>query len=252
MANPTLKAEKREVLGRKVKKLRREGILPANVYGKKVKSQALQLPLTEFKKVFAEVGETGLVDLKTNGEARPVLIHNVQVDPVTDEPLHADFLQVDLKEKVAATVPLEFAGESPAEKREEGIVVHQMNEIEVEALPMDLPDHVTVDVSGLEKVDDAIHVKDLSIDRTKVEVKEDPERIVVNVAPPTKEEEVAPPPEEEVEAEAVEVPEGEEAPREEAAPEGEAPEKKAEEKPAEGEQPQEGGQKQTSEEKKGE
>lgn len=243
MANPTLKADKRDVLGRKVKRLRREGILPANVYGKKVKSQALQISVAEFKKVFAEVGETGLVDLKINGDTRPVLIHNVQTDPATDEPLHADFLQVDLKEKVTATVPLEFVGESPAEKQGEGIVVQQMNEIEVEALPMDLPDHITVDISGLKAVDDAIHVKDLNVDRTKIEVKEDPERIVVNVAPPAKEEEIAPPPEEEVEGVEAEAPE--EAPTEETAPaEGE--------EPTEDKQAQEGGPKEASEEKKGE
>lgn len=245
MANPTLKTEKRDVLGRKVKRLRREGILPANVYGKKVKSQALQVTLADFKKVFSEVGETGLVDLKTsakggsasgrNGQTRPVLIHNVQLDPVTDEPLHADFLQVDLKEKVTATVPIEFRGEAPAEKQGVGIVVEQITEVEVEALPTDLPDQITVDISGLEKVDDAIHVKDLNVDRSKVELKEDPEGIVVNVAPPAKEE-VAPPPEEVpgAEAEAAEAAEGE-APAEEAAP-AEGGEKKAEGKPAEGEQ----------------
>lgn len=235
MADATLKAGKREILGRKVKKLRWEGILPANVYGKKVKSQALQVAIGDFKKIFASVGETGLVDLKTNGQTRPVLIHNVQLDPVTDEPLHADFLQVDLKVKVTATVPIEFVGESPAEKTQEGIVVEQITEVEVEALPTDLPDQITVDISGLEKVDDAVYVKDLNVDRSKVELKEDPEGIVVNVAPPAKEE-VAPPPEEVpgAEAEAAEAAEGE-APAEEApAKEGEAPQK-AEEKPTEGE-----------------
>lgn len=221
MANPTLTAQRRETLGRKVKQLRREGILPANVYGKKVKSQALQVALSDFKKVFSEVGETGLVDLKTNGQARPVLIHNVQKDPVTDEPLHADFLQVDLKEKVSATVPIEFAGEAPAEKTGEGIVVEQITEVEVEALPTDLPDKITVDISGLEKVDDAIHVKDLNVDRSKVELKENPESIVVNVAPPAKEEEVTPPEEAAAEAVEGEVPEAE-APTEEVPSEGEA------------------------------
>lgn len=210
MANPTLRAEGRKVLGRKVKKLRREGILPANVYGAKLKSQAVQVPLADFKKIFGEVGETGLVDLKVNGDTRPVLVHNIQIDPVTDEPVHADFLQVDLKEKVSAQVPIEFVGSSVAEKQGVGIVVHQMSELEVEALPTDLPDHITVDISPLAEVDQAIKVADLNVDRKKVEVKEDPERIVVNVAPPAKEEVVeAPPAEEAVPAKAAEVPEGE-------------------------------------------
>lgn len=195
MDRQSLKAEKRKVLGRKVKQLRREGVLPANVYGKNLKSTAVQVPSDEFTKVFSEAGETGLVDLKVNGQEYPVLIHNVQTDPVTDQALHVDFLQVNLKEKVTAMVPLEFTGESPAEKSQEGIVVEQMNEVEVEALPTDLPEKITVDVSRLKKVDDAIHVKDLQVD---VELKEDPERIVVNVAPPAVEEvEEAPPAEEE-------------------------------------------------------
>ncbi|MDO8503730.1 MAG: 50S ribosomal protein L25 [bacterium] len=194
MAAVTLKAEKREITGRKVKTLRKSGLLPGNVYGKKVKSLSVQVSLDEFKKVFSEVGETGLVELKVNGDTRPVLIHNVQLDPVLDFPLHADFLQVDLKEKVTATVPLEFVGESPAQKSGEGIVVEQVREIEVEALPGDLPEKITVDISGLAKVDDAIKVADLPIDRSKVEVKDEAEKIVVSVAPLTKEEVVVAPP----------------------------------------------------------
>lgn len=194
-----LAAQKREVLGRKVKKLRRAGVLPASVYGKDVKSVSLQLPTDLFKKALDTVGETGLVGLEVNGDVLPVLIHNVQIDPVTDELLHADFLKVNLAEKVTATVPIEFIGESPAEKSGEGIVVHQMNEIEVEALPTDFPEKITVDVSSLVAVDAAIKVSELKIDRSKVEVKADSEQIVVNVAPPTKEE-VVPPPEAEAAA----------------------------------------------------
>jgi len=96
-----LTAEKRKVFGRKLKTLRREDILPANIYGKKVKSLAVQLGLKDFLPIYQLAGETGLVELKVKGEQkiRPVLIHNVQLHPVTDQPLHADFYQVDLKEK---------------------------------------------------------------------------------------------------------------------------------------------------------
>lgn len=222
MAARKLTAEERKVLGRKVKQLRRAGILPANIYGKKLKSRAVQVRLDEFQKVFGETGETGLVELKVNGEAYPVLIHNVQLDPVGDFPLHADFLKVDLKEKVGATVPIELVGESPAEK-EGGVVVQQMHEIEVEALPTDLPEKIEVDVSALSEIDQAIKVGELKVDKTKVEVKEDPERIVVSIAPPAKEEEVAPPPATE---EAAPV-EGEQAPAEETV-EAPAKEKKEE------------------------
>lgn len=201
--------------------------MPGNVYGKKIKSLSVQVSLDEFKKVFSEVGATGVVELKVNGDMRPVLIHNVQLDPVLDSPLHADFLQVDLKEKVTATVPLEFVGESPAAKSGEGIVVEQVREIEVEALPGDLPEKIVVDISKLEKVDDAIKVGDLPIDLKKVEVKDEAEKIVVSVAPPAKEEVVAPPPPAEgaVPAEgAAPAPEGEVPPGQAPAAEGGAPE----------------------------
>lgn len=207
-----LSAQKREVSGRKVKKLRKEGMLPTNVYGRDIKSVAVQLSVDSFKKAFGQVGETGLVGLEVNGDSYPVLIHNVQKDPVTGEPLHADFMKVDLTQKVSATVPIEFTGESPIVRSGEGVIVRQMNEIEVEALPTDLPEKIIVDVSGLAMVDDAIKVADLQIDRDKVKLQADPEQIVVGVAPPTKEEEVAPP--------VAEVPVEGEAPPVEGAPEG--------------------------------
>lgn len=207
MEKRILTAEKRDVFGRKIKKLRREGLLPANIYGRNIKSLAVQVKTDDFQKVFDEAGETGLVELNVDGEVHPVLIHNLQTDPVTDLPLHADFLQVNLKEKVTATVPVELVGESPAEK-EGGVVVQQMHEVEVEALPTDLPEKIEVDISGLANIDDSVMVGELKVDRSKIEVKDDPERIVVSITPPTKEEEVAPPAEE---APA----EGEEAPAEE-------------------------------------
>lgn len=224
-----LSANAREVLGRKVKTLRRDGLLPANVYGKNVKSLAVQLPVKEFNTVFEKAGETGLIDLAVDGEIRPVLITNVQLHPTTDLPLHADFRQVDLKEKITAPVPIELTGESLAEKTGVGILVQQMNEVEVEALPTDLPEKIVVDVSKLENVDDAVLVSTLDVDRSKVAITAEPEQIVVKIEPPAKEEEVAPPPAEEaVVEEGAEAPaaEGEGAP----APEGEAPAEGGEEK----------------------
>lgn len=218
-----LAAEPRQVLGRKVKQLRREGVLPANIYGKKIKSESVQVKLPDFQKVYEEVGETGLVALKIGSSEHPVLIHNVQLDSVSDLPLHADFMEVDLKEKVTATVPIEFTGESPIEKSQEGILVPQLREVEVEALPTDLPENITVDVSELDVLGKAIKVADLKVDRAKVEIKGDPEQIVVVIEEPAKVEEpvVAAPTEGE---EGVPVAEGETPAAEgEAAPEGEAP-----------------------------
>ena len=95
MQTQTLKANFRKVLGRKVKKLRNEGMLPANIYGRKVKSQAIYVSLSDFNKVYKKARETVIVKLSLGTKKKPVLIHNVQLDPVTDIPLHADFFQVN-------------------------------------------------------------------------------------------------------------------------------------------------------------
>lgn len=196
MVKHILNASARKLTGRKVKTLRNQGFLPANVFGKKIKSISIQVSADEFKKVYKEAGETGLLNIKIEGEKedRPVLIANIQREPVSDEHLHVDFHQVDLKEKVQAMVPVEIFGESPAEKQSIGTVVQYLDEIEVEALPTDLPEKFVVDVSKLTEVDQAIYIKDLEIDKKKVEVKTDMESILVKVEPPQKEEVVAPPP----------------------------------------------------------
>lgn len=192
MDKKSLKADSRKITGRKVKTLRKEGLLPGNVYGKKLKSVALQVNYKEFVNLYKEVGETGLFDLVLGSDIKPVLIHNVQTNSKTDTILHVDFLQVDLKVKVTAEVPVELIGESPAAKQGIGTVVQQLNEVEVEALPADLPEKFEVNVEELVDVDQAIYVKDLKID-SKIEIKTDPELIIVNVSPPQKEEVVETP-----------------------------------------------------------
>lgn len=157
-----LTAEPRKITGKKVKKLRREGILPANVYGKGIKSQSLQLPLTEFQKVFSEAGETGVVDLTYGKSTVPVLIHNLQTD-YRDTPLHADFFQVNLKEKVTAMIPVELTGEAKAETEKVGLLEKITTEIEVEALPTDLPEKIEVSIENLENIDDHITVENLAM-----------------------------------------------------------------------------------------
>lgn len=196
MVKITLKAKTRKETGRKVKLLRKEGVLPANIYGKKIKSTSIQVALGEFKNVYKEAGETGLIYIVfedgKKSEERPVLVANIQKDPVSDDYLHVDFHQVDLKEKVEAKVPVELIGESPAEKQFIGTVVQYLNEIEVEALPADLPDKFEIDISNLSEVDQLVHVKDLKFDKAKIEIKTDLEEILVKVEPPQKEEVVAP------------------------------------------------------------
>lgn len=216
-----LSVQKRDVLGRKVKTLRSEGILPANLYGKKIKSQALQVKLNEFAPVYTKAGETGVINLtvvgKGKGEGVSVLVANLQKDPITEAPIHVDFRKVDLKEKIIASVPVEMAGEAPCEKTGVGTVVQYVVEAEVEALPTDLPEKFEVNISSLAEVDQAIFLKDLKFDKAKITLKDDPAKIIVKVEPPQKIEEEVP------------------TPTEEAVVEGEAPQATTVETPTKGE-----------------
>ena len=182
MQKNTLTAQKRTLLGRKVKKLRQDGLLPANVFGKNVSSKAVTVSTKEFLQTFAKAGETGLIDLELEGKKLPVLINNVTYDPVAGFPLHIDFHQVDLKQKVTARVPLEIVGEPPAVKDKLGVLLTNFDEIEVEALPQDLPEKIEVDVSSLKSIDEAVKISDLKIS-SEVKVLTDPELEIVKIAP---------------------------------------------------------------------
>lgn len=184
MANLKLKVEKRKILGRKVKKLRQEGILPANIYGKKVNSQAVQVSLKEFEKVYQKAGETEIVDLFLDKEktSRQVLIHNVQTHPVTGQFLHADFHQVVLSEKVKTEVPIEIVGKSSAVEEKKGVLITTLDKVEVEALPADLPDKIEVDVSGLSEVGQEIKLSELTLPK-KVTLLTNPNLIVCKISP---------------------------------------------------------------------
>ncbi len=230
-----LTAQKRTVIGRKVKQLRKEGIIPAHVFGHKVKTIHVQVKAGEFHKVFEKAGETGIISLSVDSEKKPVLVRGIQVHPVTDEPLHIDFYQVNLSEKVKVNVPLEITGEAPAVEKKIGLLLTPVSEIEVEALPADLPENIQVDITKLENIGDEIRVKDLKIDRSKIEVQAEEDLVVASIGElVTKEMEAL---EAEVEAEqaeaaaeaAAEAPaEGEEKAEGEAPAEGSEP--KAEEK----------------------
>lgn len=198
---PKLEVEKRKITGRQVKTLRQQGILPANIYGREVKSLSTQLDLKSFLPVFKKAGETGLVELKVAGEAktRPVLIHNLQLDPVSDQPLHVDFYQVDLKKKVTAVVPVELSGASPAVTQKIGILIQPLSGVEVEALPTDLPDKLEVDVNGLKEVGNAVTVGDLKLGE-EVKILTGATEVLAKIDPPAKEEVVTPPPAAEGEA----------------------------------------------------
>jgi large subunit ribosomal protein L25 len=233
MAEIKLSAQKRTITGRKVKNLRQEGLVPANVFGKNTASVAITLKKDELTKVFGEAGETGIVKLAIadDKEERPTLIQNIQRDPLTGEPLHVDLRQIILTEKITAMIPVELTGESPAVAQKLGILIQTVNELEVEALPMDLPEHFVVDVSKLENVGDEVSVKDLAYDKSKVEILTEDEELALAKIEPLAEEEkvevVAP-----VEGEEAAPTGGEKAPAEggEAPAGGKKEEKKEEEK----------------------
>src|SRR5581483_9693514 len=181
MKKVALKVEKRTVVGKKVKNLRKEGMLPATVYGKGIQSLSVQVGTKEFETVFKEVGETGLVELSLpNEKARPVLVKNLQVDPKMSTPLHVDFYQVNLAEKIKANIAIEPVGEPKAVLDKVGLLETPMSEVEVEALPTDLPEKIEVNVEHLANIDDQIKVSDIKAP-AGVEILTDPEQILFKI-----------------------------------------------------------------------
>jgi large subunit ribosomal protein L25 len=180
MARPILLVENRTVTGKKVNRLRNEGKVPANIFGKDFKSTAIQLDQKDFQKTLKESGETSLIDVKIGSETHPALISNLQRDPKYDKIIHIDFHKVNLKEKITTMVPVELEGESPIAKSGEGLLLQTLNEIEVECLPTEIPSHIVIEAEGLTEIGQSVHVKDLKV-AEKVEIKNDPEEVVVTV-----------------------------------------------------------------------
>lgn len=195
MTKVNLSVSKRSIFGRRIATLRRQDILPGNIFGKKTESLAIQLPMDKFNSVFKQAGETSIVYLTVDEEkkTRPVLISNLQRHPVTQEPLHVDFHQVDLTEKTTATVPVVLVGESPAEKDQGAVLVQVLSELEVEALPTDLPEKLEIDIATLTEIGQSKAVKDIVVDTEKVTIKAEPEEVVVMAQEPQKEEEAPAP-----------------------------------------------------------
>lgn len=195
----SLNAKIRKESGKKTRVLKESGKIPAVVYGPGVKNISLEIDQLEFKKVFKEAGESSLIDLKVDKEKRPVLIHEIQRDPVSDKIIHIDFFQASLKEEVEVTVPLVFEGAAPAIKDLGATLVKNMLEIQVKALPQNLPHEIKVNVEGLKSIGDHILVKNLPL-AEGVKVSKKPDEIVVSISAAEKvEEELAKEIEEKVE-----------------------------------------------------
>lgn len=167
-----LVAQARQSLGKKAKNIRRDRKLPAVIFGKGMKSVPVTVELNRFTKVYKESGETTLVDLNVEGKKDKVLIKDVQVHPVDLTPIHVGFHKVNLKEKITAQIPVHIIGEETNALIKSGsaLALQLLNEIDVEALPTDLPHEIKVDVSALSEVGQGITVGQLDIDREKVEL----------------------------------------------------------------------------------
>ncbi len=166
----TFSAQKREVMGKKTKHLRKSGLVPANVSGYVDHPITIQVEKSAFTKLYREVGETGLVYLQIEGENkdRPTLIGNLDFDTITDEVLHVVFKQVNLSEKIEASVPVVLEGENSVPNT---AIVKAFDAITVEALPTDLPESFTFDISQLTEIGQTLTFADLKYDQEKVELK---------------------------------------------------------------------------------
>lgn len=169
-----LKAEKRDIFGKKLMSARKEGKLPAVVYSKGEKSSPVFVALKDFKKKWKEAGESTIIELDENGKKKDdVLIKEVAIDPMSEEPIHVDFYKIEKDKPIKAEIDIVFEGVSPAVKEMGGILVKVMRGVEIEALPRDLPHELKVDISKLKTFEDKITASDIHLpDGVKILAKE--------------------------------------------------------------------------------
>lgn len=183
----TLKAQPRELVGKKVGRLRRAGIMPATVYGHNVTPQNIQVNAREFRMAFRKVGSTQLIDLEIEGQPpRPVLVRQTSIDPKRNALLHVEFFQANLREKITTHVPLHFVGDSPA-VREGGVFLPVVDHVDITSLPQDVPaGGIEVDVSRIDEINGIIHAGDISLG-SGLELVTPTDEVVCKVNPPTSE-----------------------------------------------------------------
>ncbi len=180
MKGEELRLSKRNILGKKVRSLRRHGATPANLYGPKIRSTALQIDTPILERFIARVGRNAIVTLRIDGKPRLAMVRDIQRDALTGALLHVGFFQVEATHKVRVEIPLTFIGVAPAAKSSRAMLIHNLTSLEVEGLPADLPRSIEVDVSGLKEMDQAIHVRDIPIS-DKLEVLTDADEVVVHI-----------------------------------------------------------------------
>jgi large subunit ribosomal protein L25 len=194
MEKVVLKAVRRDVIGKQVKVLRREGKLPAVVYGHHLEPLPILLDAKDAGKLLTGLAPSSLVTVEVDGKSYPTLVREKQRNKILGSLIHVDFLAVSMEEKLRAEVSISIVGVSPAVKDYNGILVQGLNTLEVECLPEDLPEKVVVDISGLAQVGDTIYVRDLTLS-DRVKILEDGDSVLISVTAQAAEEvveEVAP------------------------------------------------------------
>jgi large subunit ribosomal protein L25 len=178
-----LEVTNREILGKKVKHLRRQGITPVHLFGHGIKSLALQCDTDELERVLSQAGHTGLIGLKLDKEKkpRPVVIREFDRDWRRGKLLHVDFYQVKMEEKIRLEVPIVLVGEAPALKSKDNMLEHELEALTIECLPAKIPAGVEVDISSFTEPGQAIRVKDIALDKDVI-VLNDPELVVVKIS----------------------------------------------------------------------
>jgi large subunit ribosomal protein L25 len=188
-----LSVEERTLLGKKVGRLRRAGIMPATIYGKGVGPFTVQTDAKAFTDLYRKTGNTSLVELSLTGQPMiSAFVHTIQRHPVTRNIVHVDFLAVDLKVEVTVEVPVQIIGTSPLVKTNEGVINLMVSTVAVRALPGDIPSHVDADISVLDALDKNVYASDLKLSAGTLAI--DPETVIVAVTPGTREEDLEPTP----------------------------------------------------------
>ncbi len=177
-----LQTATRKILGKKVKFLRRQGVIPVHLFGHDVESLSLQSEAAQLQRVLAEAGKTKIVSLKLDKDKKPrnVMIRETQRDPLTGELLHVDFYQVRMTEKIQVDIPILLVGEAPALKSKDNMMAQELYNLTIESLPDKIPPSVELDVSSLAEAEQSIHVRDITL-AEGITIINDPEHMVVKI-----------------------------------------------------------------------